>query len=162
MDGSVWRVKVRFRGCDGMMLRFSNATTLITTEGKEFAEYYWNISTLRGSGEYALASLLSPGAWARRPLLNRLKELRPDLQVTAIYGQQDWMDYRHFLRVPWTERSAPVRTIAIPQAGHQLFLDNPSVFNKVLIMEMLEVKGQRARYGQRERDEGIKVWETSA
>jgi hypothetical protein len=76
------------------------------------------------------------------------------------------MDYRHFLRVnfdaqlPNGQSRAQIRTITLPEAGHQLFLDNPAIFNKVLIMEMMEAKGDRIRYGRREADEGIRVWES--
>jgi pimeloyl-ACP methyl ester carboxylesterase len=62
-------------------------------EGKEFADYMYAISVQKGSGEYALASLLSPGAWAKRPLAKRLNQIDPTIPITAIYGAQvSWLD----------------------------------------------------------------------
>lgn len=132
-------------------------------EGKEFADYMYAISVQRGSGEYALASLLLPGAWAKRPLAPRLPQLPSNLPITAIYGSVDWMRPDNWRLVNWgNEKQAQVRLITIPDAGHQLFLDNPSIFNKVLIKEMLEVTNgstAQTRYGRRESEEGIRVWE---
>ncbi|KAM0754094.1 alpha/beta-hydrolase [Meredithblackwellia eburnea MCA 4105] len=52
--------------------------------------YLYHISTARGSGEYCLAHLLAPGAFARAPLINRMTKL--DIPITFIYGDHDWMD----------------------------------------------------------------------
>ena len=43
---------------------------------ESIAPYLYQITAARGSGEYALNLLLEPGAWARRPLCERLLPLQ--------------------------------------------------------------------------------------
>ncbi|KAJ6190698.1 hypothetical protein N7519_000719 [Penicillium mononematosum] len=86
--------------------RFSH---LPAEEAKALHDYSYSIFSLRGSGEYALAYILAPGAFARSPLIHR----RPPHPVAAsttssdpsaparrekgfpvvfMYGDHDWMD----------------------------------------------------------------------
>jgi len=51
-----------------------------------------NLIALPGSGEYSVASLLRPGAFARSPLLDRVTSLGSDIGVVFAYGDKDWMD----------------------------------------------------------------------
>lgn len=41
------------------------------------------------SGEYALNSILQVGAWAKKPLVDRLPCL--ETEVSFFYGTRDWM-----------------------------------------------------------------------
>ncbi len=76
--------------------------------------YAYTLFKQRGSGEYALAYILAPGAFARSPLIRRIQGvgrqyLQPDGSVTSsvesaarkrengipivmMYGENDWMD----------------------------------------------------------------------
>ena len=83
-----------------------------------------------------MAYLLAPGAYARRPLIERVKKLQNDTvlkQVTWIYGSDDWMDVD-------AGREASDRlgvdiessVIVVDRAGHNVHLDNPVHFNKIL------------------------------
>ena len=58
----------------------------------ELFNYLYCVYGQRGSGEYCLAHLLSPGAYARAPLVDRLAELDAKIPVSFIYGDSDWMD----------------------------------------------------------------------
>lgn len=58
----------------------------------ELFNYLYAVYGQRGSGEYCLAHLLSPGAYARLPLMDRFAELDPQIPVSFIYGDHDWMD----------------------------------------------------------------------
>lgn len=52
------------------------------------APYLYQITAAPGSGEYALNLLLEPGAWARRPLCERLLPLQggaPPLSLTLSF-----------------------------------------------------------------------------
>ena len=51
-------------------------------ESELFRNYLYHIHAGRGSGEYSLATILQPGAWARIPLYNKLSQLR--MPVTFI------------------------------------------------------------------------------
>lgn len=101
--------------------------------------YAYQIFRLRGSGEYALAYLLAPGAYARRPLMNRVKMLQNDSvlkKVTWIYGSWDWMDADAGREA--SERLGNVETdvIVVDKAGHNVHLDNPKGFNEVIFKEL--------------------------
>eukprot|EP00124_Ichthyophonus_hoferi_P001412 Ihof_evm1s73 gene=Ihof_evmTU1s73 len=68
--------------------RFSNS---LDEEGvAEFTEYLYRLSCGKGSGEYALNTILTVGAWARKPLIRRLHEIK--MPTSFFYGSHDWMD----------------------------------------------------------------------
>lgn len=52
--------------------RFSH---LPAEEAKSLHDYSYSIFSLRGSGEYALAYILAPGAFARSPLIRRIQDV---------------------------------------------------------------------------------------
>jgi cardiolipin-specific phospholipase len=77
--------------------------------------YLYSVYGQPGSGEYCLAHILSPGAFARWPLITRIKQLKGDIPVSfgerfpnerafmkrrltflcviaSVYGDSDWMD----------------------------------------------------------------------
>jgi len=99
--------------------RFSH---LPSEESQALHDYSYSLFRQRGSGEYALAYVLAPGAFARSPLIRRIhgvgrqllqvhKEPSPDnlgdqdvtaavahkarengIPVVLMYGENDWMD----------------------------------------------------------------------
>ena len=91
--------------------RFSHLTP---NEAQALHDYAYSLFRQRGSGEYALAYVLAPGAFARSPLIRRIHgvgrqviasnglttssvqtaEQRREfgLPVVLMYGENDWMD----------------------------------------------------------------------
>lgn len=91
--------------------RFSH---LPAEESKVLHDYAYSLFRQRGSGEYALAYILAPGAFARSPLIRRIhgvgrQMITPDGSITSsiesaervrengvpvvlMYGENDWMD----------------------------------------------------------------------
>jgi cardiolipin-specific phospholipase len=91
--------------------RFSH---LPPDEAKALHDYAYSLFRQRGSGEYALAYILAPGAFARSPLIRRIhgvgrQMITPDglttssiesaerqrengVPVILMYGENDWMD----------------------------------------------------------------------
>lgn len=80
---------------------------LPTAESEALHDYSFSIFKQKGSGEYALAYILAPGAYARRPVINRIQEVgrqfipQPDgakalketgIPIVFMYGENDWMD----------------------------------------------------------------------
>jgi cardiolipin-specific phospholipase len=45
-------------------------------ELRDLNSYIYHISSKSGSGEYAMSTILAPGAYARWPLMERLKEIK--------------------------------------------------------------------------------------
>lgn len=102
--------------------RFSSGWTsrrffhLPPDEAQALHDYAYSLFRQRGSGEYALAYILAPGAYARSPLIRRIQGvgrqmITPDgsttssvaaavkrretgIPVIMMYGENDWMDIR--------------------------------------------------------------------
>ena len=91
--------------------RFSH---LAPNEAQALHDYAYSLFRQRGSGEYALAYVLAPGAFARSPLIRRIhgvgrqivapngtitssiqmagQKQESGLPVVLMYGENDWMD----------------------------------------------------------------------
>lgn len=100
------------------------------TQGDLF-KYLYNIYGLKGSGEYCLAHILAPMAYARWPLIDRFNKLSPNIPVSFIYGENDWMDVKggyDALKVIQNKADAsPLqkqrsKVTINPRAGHWVFL----------------------------------------
>lgn len=97
-----------------------------------FAEYMYHMTAHEGSGEYALGTLMRPGAWAKLPLHDRLPDL--SMPVTFVYGEDDWMDHRYAEACAGNMR-VTVKILRVPDAGHQLYLEQPEEFNRIVAEE---------------------------
>ena len=108
-------------------------------EQMALSEYAYQIFRLRGSGEFALAYLLAPGAYARRPLIERVKKLQNDSllkKVTWIYGSYDWMDVNAGRDASEELGDLETDVYVVDRAGHNVHLDNPHGFNKLVSIEL--------------------------
>ncbi|KAI9468508.1 MAG: Alpha/Beta hydrolase protein [Benjaminiella poitrasii] len=103
------------------------------SEQHDLYDYLYHITSSSGSGEFALAAILAPGAYARKPLFHRLAQLK--MPTVFIYGDHDWMDYRAAERAK-RHMSAPVKVIRVVNGGHHMYLDNPEEFNHIIRREM--------------------------
>ncbi|KAG8702038.1 hypothetical protein FRC08_003736 [Ceratobasidium sp. 394] len=71
--------------------KYSGRRFDLTDEDKrDMHDYIWHITRAKGSGEYCISHLLAPGAHARRPLVDRVKDIK--VPITFVYGDHDWMD----------------------------------------------------------------------
>ncbi|KAJ1804222.1 hypothetical protein LPJ75_005646, partial [Coemansia sp. RSA 2598] len=99
------------------------------------AAYAHQISVLPGSSEYALGDILRPGAFARRPLVDRLAGIT--VPTTFMYGDNDWVDSTGGEEaIRKIGGRVPTSLFRVPRAGHNLHLENPADFNRILISEM--------------------------
>ncbi|KAI9316780.1 Alpha/Beta hydrolase protein [Dichotomocladium elegans] len=108
---------------------------LETQEQHALYDYLYHITSSAGSGEFALAAILAPGAYARRPLFRRLAGLQ--MPTVFIYGEDDWMDYKAAEKAK-EHMKVPVKVIRIPYGGHHMYLDNPDEFNDVVYNELTQ------------------------
>jgi len=94
------------------------------------SEYAYHNFAARGSGEYALGNLLVPGAFAKKPLHARIRPLSEKgiQDISFIYGQRDWMNFNHALKVSEDNPDLKIPVEVVPHAGHQLHIHNPSGF----------------------------------
>lgn len=133
---------VRFAGPLGYKLMMGYSHRRFHTDAEfdrdAMGDYlYHNVASTHGSGERALSQLLKPGAWAFSPLLHRLPKIDQSIPVYFLFGDRDWMDSTAPTKLKAdAEAMATGQRITIeevPNAGHQLFLDNPQGFNAALL-----------------------------
>lgn len=98
--------------------------------------YTYEIFRRKGSGEFCLNYLLAPGAVPRRPLVDRIDKLgKLGVATTWVYGSNDWVDvnggHESCRRIKAVGGDAEVHIV--PGAGHQLYMDQPGVFNKIVV-----------------------------
>jgi hypothetical protein len=95
-----------------------------------------NIIALPGSGEYAVSSLLKPGAFGRLPIAPRMAALgQEDVEVTFAYGEKDWMSTdggKEALRAMRRKGNDRGEVVVVSDAGHHLYMDNADDTNALL------------------------------
>lgn len=141
--------------------RFSQ---LPSAESTALHDYAYALFRQRGSGEYALAYVLAPGANARRPLLWRVQEL-VGIPSVWMYGDGDWMDvtggFAAEEKIRGTDlpegekagwiggeqwrgkregRGGEAKVQIVANAGHHLYLDGWEEFNGLVTEEMADVE----------------------
>ena len=116
--------------------RFS---TLPADEHAAMSAYAYEIFRQKGSGEYAMGYLLHPGAYAKRPLIDRMEVVAKAMQrnkaVHLIYGDTDWMDSNSGVSAVQKLKAygTPADITIISKAGHNVFLDNSKEFNENIV-----------------------------
>ncbi|GME74466.1 unnamed protein product [[Candida] boidinii] len=92
----------------------------------------------KASGEYAITKLLAPGVLPRLPLLDRMPK-KMTVPSLWLYGENDWMSKRSGRRmVREINEENPLndpnlaKFRLVERAGHHLYLDNVSEFNRLV------------------------------
>ena len=93
-----------------------------------FWEYIHLTMVDRGSTEFLLHKMFHPVIVARKPLDIRL--LNFNKKMLFLYGREDWMPVQAALFIK--EKNSLVEVEILPDCGHQLFLENPPEFNRVV------------------------------
>lgn len=97
-------------------------TSLNIEEKAVIKTYLEQINLLPGSGEYGLAYILYPGAWARNPLCNRINSLK--VPMAFYYGDNDWLKPDGAEQVQ-QKAVGQVLIFTITNSDHHLYWDNP-------------------------------------
>ncbi|XP_043914261.1 (Lyso)-N-acylphosphatidylethanolamine lipase isoform X2 [Protopterus annectens] len=101
-------------------------------EDDTIAEYIYHCNAQTPSGESAFKSLTESFGWAKRPMLSRIHLIRKELPITLIYGAYSWIDTNSGEEVKKQRPYSYVRTIAIDDASHHVYADQPQEFNAVV------------------------------
>ncbi|KAJ7507510.1 Alpha/Beta hydrolase protein [Mycena galericulata] len=110
---------------------------LTEEDTRDMHDYLVNITLAKGSGEYCISHILSPGAHARMPLVDRIAPLK--MPVTFAYGDHDWMDPEGGEDSVENLRRAGngnCRSYIVNNAGHHLYIDNSKAVNELLVREL--------------------------
>lgn len=100
--------------------------------------YCQSIFLSKGSGEYCLAHILQPGAFARKPMVDRIDGLK--MPMSFLYGEQDWMDVRggkEAVKRLRKQGNTKTNCFVVPNSGHHIYLDNPKPYD-TLIFKILK------------------------
>lgn len=134
----------------------------------DISTYCYHNWALKPSGDIAVYTHLHPGATApRRPLDEIFTPEKTQVPLTFLFGGGgDWMPSdRAQMIVRSLEKTHYAVFRLVPAAGHQVFMDNPSDFNQMLINAVHEhehavANGTATSYHQHEptnRDRGSKI-----
>ncbi|CAL9730133.1 protein Ecm18p [Monosporozyma unispora] len=104
----------------------------------DFKEYMFELFYGKGGispiARTIFVNLFTRNLLARAPIMDTLDQLKVE-DMLLCYGQHDWMNRRAGQLAVQTLNKGnytPARYLQIPQAGHNLFLDNPDCFNVAL------------------------------
>ncbi|KAF7281538.1 hypothetical protein GWI33_004573 [Rhynchophorus ferrugineus] len=93
-------------------------------------EYIYHCNAQYPSGEAAFHSFMKGFGWAKNPMVRRLDKLYDDIPITVIYGEYSWIDKGPGKLLQ--EKKKYVNVEIIPDAGHQVYSDQPKLFNQVI------------------------------
>lgn len=115
-------------------MRFAHVYAQDPKKFQKVHDYIYRIFNSKGSGEYALTRVLAFGAVAKLPLMDRCPQpfAKMNLPTLWLYGDRDWMNEAAGLEMTKEINNLSSKKLAefklIPDAGHHLYLDNPSGF----------------------------------
>lgn len=108
---------------------YSSESILNEEESRLLTDYVYHTLAAKASGELCLKYIFSFGAYARMPLLRSASDWK--VPTTFIYGVQDWMNYQGAQEAR-KHMKVPCEIIRVPQAGHFVFIDNPTSFHAAM------------------------------
>ena len=111
-------------------------------EGEALQEYLFQILLRPSSTEFALFQQFEPGLFAYKPLANpdRLYNTLIPFPISIVFGQRDWMDSRGARDIVKANKffeSGDSQLHVLPNAGHQLFMNNPQGFVELITADVL-------------------------
>ncbi|KAI4316887.1 hypothetical protein L6164_024821 [Bauhinia variegata] len=109
---------------------YSTGDVMTEEESRLLTDYVYHTLAAKASGELCLKYIFAFGAFARMPLLQSASEWK--VPTTFIYGFQDWMKYQGAQEAR-KHMKVPCEIIRVPQAGHFVFIDNPTGFHSAVL-----------------------------
>uniref|UniRef100_A0A3Q3L1I7 1-acylglycerol-3-phosphate O-acyltransferase ABHD5 n=1 Tax=Mastacembelus armatus TaxID=205130 RepID=A0A3Q3L1I7_9TELE len=95
------------------------------------SDYIYHLNVLLPTiiGETAFKNMTIPYGWAKRPMLERMDQLRPEIPLTIIYGSRSSIDSNSGSTIKEMRPHSHVEIITIRGAGHYVYADQPEDFN---------------------------------
>lgn len=79
-----------------------------------------------------LFSLSGPVGWALNPMIERVTELPPKINLSFIYGSRSWIDREPAYDIKEMLLDRSVTIDVIQGAGHHVYADNVGKFNQLV------------------------------
>ncbi|KAM4597624.1 1-acylglycerol-3-phosphate O-acyltransferase ABHD5-like isoform 2-T2 [Polymixia lowei] len=95
------------------------------------SDYIYHLNAQTPSGETAFKNMTIPYGWAKRPMLERIGQIRADVPISFIYGSRSSIDSDSGYGI---KKNRPdVEITVIRGAGHYVFADQPDDFNQTVL-----------------------------
>jgi len=104
----------------------------IFPDTKLMSSYIYHCNAQSPSGESAFWHLQIPFGWAKLPLACRLDLIPQNIPITAIYGEDTWMDYRSLVNI-LPNLGSRTEIVLLPDAGHHVYIDSATLFNFAVV-----------------------------
>uniref|UniRef100_T1J514 1-acylglycerol-3-phosphate O-acyltransferase ABHD5 n=1 Tax=Strigamia maritima TaxID=126957 RepID=T1J514_STRMM len=106
------------------------------------SNYIYHCNAQKPSGETAFKVMTESFGWAKRPMINRIGNLRADVPLSIIYGSRSWIDRNPgFIIKQERPDEANVSVHIISGAGHHVYADQSDVFNTLVSSVCNDVDG---------------------
>lgn len=118
-------------------------------------QYIHQCNAQTPTGEAAFHSMMEGFGWAKNPMINRIDQIRDDVDITLVYGSKSWVDHSSGEIIKKSRPRSYVKVHVIDQAGHHVYADRPDKFN-FIITETCE-KACEDEKSEREEEESSSV-----
>jgi abhydrolase domain-containing protein 4 len=102
-------------------------------EESAIAQYIHQCNSQNPTGEAAFHSMMESFGWARKPMINRIHEMRDDVPLTLVYGSKSWVDHSSGNIIKNARPKSYVNVHVIHNAGHHVYADQPQEFNSIIV-----------------------------
>ncbi|XP_064835149.1 1-acylglycerol-3-phosphate O-acyltransferase ABHD5-like [Oncorhynchus masou masou] len=103
------------------------------------SDYIYHLNAQTPSGEAAFKNMTVPYGWAKRPMLDRIVHIRPDIPISIIYGSRSSIDSDSGYTLQKTRLDVDI--MVIRGGGHYVFADQPDDFNQNILHILARMDG---------------------
>ncbi|XP_022061064.1 1-acylglycerol-3-phosphate O-acyltransferase ABHD5 [Acanthochromis polyacanthus] len=103
------------------------------------SNYIYHLNAQTPSGETAFKNMTIPYGWAKRPMLDRIDQVRADIPISFIYGSRSSIDSDSGYAFKKTRPDVEIEVIR--GAGHYVFADQPEDFNQIVLRILTRMEG---------------------
>ncbi|KAG8005076.1 1-acylglycerol-3-phosphate O-acyltransferase ABHD5 [Nibea albiflora] len=114
------------------------------------SDYIYHLNAQTPSGETAFKNMTIPYGWAKRPMLERIDQVQPDIPVSFIYGSRSSIDSDSGQAFKKTRPDVEIRVIR--GAGHYVFADQPDDFNQAVLQILAWTEKENKDEGAKQRE----------
>ncbi|XP_029920433.1 1-acylglycerol-3-phosphate O-acyltransferase ABHD5 [Myripristis murdjan] len=106
------------------------------------SDYIYHLNAQTPSGETAFKNMTIPYGWAKRPMLERIGQIRADIPISFIYGSRSSIDSDSGYAIKKTRPDVEITVIR--GAGHYVFADQPDDFNQAILRILAKTQTQKS------------------
>jgi hypothetical protein len=97
------------------------------------AQYIHQCNAQKPSGESAFHTMCAEFGYAKNPMIQRISQIRKDINITMIYGSRSWVDNATGDTIKSIRSDSFVDVKIVNGAGHHVYADRAEVFNQYVL-----------------------------